>query len=86
MAQVLAARGRHDEAVAAAERAVELARPTDYLIRRGLTHEVAGNVLLAAARHVEALESYAAAVELFDAKGATFPAGRVRARRAAMDG
>jgi class 3 adenylate cyclase/tetratricopeptide (TPR) repeat protein len=86
MAQVLAARGRHDEAVAAAERAVEMARPTDYLIRRGLTHEVAGNVLLAAARHVEALESYAAAVELFDAKGATFPAGRVRARRAAMDG
>jgi tetratricopeptide (TPR) repeat protein len=78
MARVLSARGRHPEAIAAADRAVAVVEPTDYLVRRGLTHEVSGDVLVAAGRLAEASEAYELSAALLETKGATTMADRVR--------
>jgi tetratricopeptide (TPR) repeat protein len=79
-ARVLAARGEAEAAELDARRAVEMAELSDYLQRRAFAWEQLGEVLAAAGKEAEALEAMARGVDYYEAKGATFPAGRLRQR------
>ncbi len=84
-ARVLSARGQHDAAEAQARRAVEMSENSDYLRRRGFAWEQLGEVLHVAGKSREAAEATSRAADYFEAKGATFPASRLR-RRIERDG
>jgi tetratricopeptide (TPR) repeat protein len=71
-AEVLSARGRHDEAEALAREAVAIMETTDYLASRGNALVHLARILEVAGKHAEALEAAGRAVELYEAKGATF--------------
>jgi class 3 adenylate cyclase/ketosteroid isomerase-like protein/tetratricopeptide (TPR) repeat protein len=70
-AQVLARRGEHEEALALAQRAVDLAEPTDALADKADALLALARVLLAAGRAPTAAATAAAARELYAAKGHT---------------
>jgi tetratricopeptide (TPR) repeat protein len=84
-ARILSERGEHDEALALAERAVEIMEPTDYLTLQAEGHEVHAIALAAAGRLDEARAAYGAALELFERKGVVPAIARIRERLAALD-
>jgi hypothetical protein len=71
-AEVLSARGQHEEAEALAREGVAIMERTDYLAFRGSALLHLARVLRAAGKHAEAVEVAGKAIELFEAKGATF--------------
>ena len=80
LARVLAARGDLDAAEKMARAAVEIAERTDYQDRRGLSLAHLAEVLLVAGRSDEASDTLRRAREIFEAKGATVHAERIRHR------
>jgi tetratricopeptide (TPR) repeat protein len=80
LGRVHAARGEFGEAERLARRAVEIAAATDYLDRRGETLRDLAEVLLAAGRVDEAIDTLGEALETFESKGASAPAENVRLR------
>jgi class 3 adenylate cyclase/tetratricopeptide (TPR) repeat protein len=77
-AEVLSARGQHEEAEALAREAVAIMETTDYLASRAITLVHMARVLRAAGKHDDAVEAADRAIELFEAKGATFFVERTR--------
>jgi len=77
-AEVLARRGLHEEAEALAREAVAKAESTDFLHLRALSWRTLADVLLAAGRRPEAVEAAERAISLFEQKGITVEAERVR--------
>ena len=71
-AEVLSARGQHEEAEALAREAVTIMESTDYLAWRGHALVHLARVLRAAGKHAQAVEVARSAIELYEAKGATF--------------
>ena len=71
-AEVLSARGQHEEAEVLAREAVAIMEATDYLAFRGIALVHLARVLRAAGKDADAVEAARAAVELYEAKGATF--------------
>jgi tetratricopeptide (TPR) repeat protein len=71
-AEVLSARGQHEEAEALAREAVAIMEATDYLAFRGNALVHLAKILRAASKHAEAVEAAGRAVELYEGKGATF--------------
>ncbi len=80
-ARILSSRGIHDEALALADEAIEIADATDYLGWQAECYEVRGIVLAAAGRPEEALAAYGAALDRFERKANVVAAGRIRERR-----
>ena len=79
-ARVLSSRGVHDEALALADEAIEIADATDYLVWQGECYEVRGMVRAAAGRGDEAAAAYAEALIRYERKGNVVAADRVRKR------
>jgi tetratricopeptide (TPR) repeat protein len=77
-AKLLARNGALEEAAALARDAVQLAETSDALNRSAKAHCDCGEVLVLADRVDEARAAYAAALELYEAKGNVIAAGRVR--------
>ena len=77
-ARLLARAGEHAEALAMAERAVELGRDSDYLTFRGEAFEALADVHRLAGRKVEAGNALRSALELFERKGDVVTARRLR--------
>ncbi|MFE2105513.1 AAA family ATPase [Kitasatospora sp. NPDC059463] len=82
-ARIASARGRHGEALAAAESARRLSAGSDDPCLAGETLLDRAIVLRAAGRAGRARAEGTEALRMFEAKGATLPAGRVRAWLAA---
>jgi class 3 adenylate cyclase len=77
-ARLLARRGVHDQAERLALRAVEAAETTDFWTLRGQNLEALGDVYCAADRPDEARAAYERALAVYEDKGATVPAEKVR--------
>jgi class 3 adenylate cyclase len=77
-ARILSARGNHAEAEALAREAVAIVGTTDYLVVRADALMHLAQVLHAAGKGDEAMATAREAVDLYDRKGATFPAERTR--------
>jgi tetratricopeptide (TPR) repeat protein len=71
-ADVLSARGQHEDAEALAREAVAIMEATDYLAFRGSALVHLARVLQAAGKGADAVEAAKKAIELYEAKGATF--------------
>jgi tetratricopeptide (TPR) repeat protein len=78
LARILSVRGQHAEAEALAREAVAIVGTTDYLVVHGDALAHLAHVLHAAGKGDEAVGSARQAVELYERKGATFPADRTR--------
>jgi len=81
-ARILSSRGVHEEALALADEAIEIAEATDYLVWQGECHEVRGIVLAGAGRGEDARAAYEEALDRFERKGNVVAAARVRKRLA----
>jgi class 3 adenylate cyclase/tetratricopeptide (TPR) repeat protein len=81
-ARILAHRGALLEAEANARDAVSRVDATDYIDLRGDAHATLGDVLASAGRRSEAAEEWQTAVALYEAKGNTVMASRLRERNA----
>ena len=79
-AKILARRGKFDEAERLAREAVDYIDRTDELNNRGLMRETVGEVLSRAGRADDAAESLEDALGVFEQKGNSVAAERVRAR------
>ncbi|MGI8928828.1 MAG: ATP-binding protein [Candidatus Limnocylindrales bacterium] len=79
-ARVLAHRGELGAAEALAARAVEMVDRTDYLDLRAQTYAEQAEVLVEAGKRAAALDALQSALEMYEAKGATFIANSVRKR------
>ena len=77
-AEVLSARGQHEEAEVLAREAVAIMEATDYLAFRGGALVHLARVLHAAGKDADAVEAAKAAFDLYEAKGATFFADSTR--------
>src|SRR5262249_11032620 len=77
-AEALARRGEHASAVELARAAVDIAAATDGLLHHAEARLALAAALRAAGRSDEADAEEAHAIELWEAKGATLPAGRAR--------
>jgi class 3 adenylate cyclase/tetratricopeptide (TPR) repeat protein len=77
-AEVLSARGQHQEAEALAREAVAIMEATDYLAFRGGALVHLARVLQAAGKGADAVEAARRAIDLYEAKGATFFADSTR--------
>jgi tetratricopeptide (TPR) repeat protein len=85
LGRVHAARGDFEEAERFARRAVEISMATDYLDRQGSVLRDLAEVMVAAGRTDEARAALDQALETFTRKGATAPAGKVRARLSELE-
>jgi class 3 adenylate cyclase/tetratricopeptide (TPR) repeat protein len=85
-ARVLSSRGAHDEALALADEAIEIADATDYLVWQGECYEVRGIVLAAAGHPNDARAAYGDALDRFERKGNIVAAARIRKRLEGLAG
>ena len=79
-ARVLAASGAFGEARRLAAESVEIMGGTDYLVFRGDSHEVLGQVLEAAGRGDDARAAFEDALACYERKGNVPAAARIRAQ------
>jgi tetratricopeptide (TPR) repeat protein len=79
-AKIAAQRRGFDVAIESAVEAAALVEATDGLNRRAAVHGDLGEVLLLAGRAAEASDAFERAIELFERKGNTVGAARIRAR------
>ena len=80
-ALVASARGEHDAALAAIDEGIELISVTDYLVMHADTLRYRGQVLEAAGRREEADVSFDEALAMYERKGDTASARRLRSWR-----
>ena len=83
-ASILAVLGRHAEAVALARAAAEELAGRDSPHMRARAYEALADVLVAAGRRAEAVTVLEEAARAWDAKAATLPAEKARARAAEL--
>ncbi len=79
-AEVLRRQGRIDDAEQPARDAIALGGPTDFLLEKGYSHRVLGEILLAKGERDEGLGHLRAALDLFERKGILVLLDPLRAR------
>jgi tetratricopeptide (TPR) repeat protein len=85
-AKVLSKRGEHEEAERLAAEAVYIASASEWAVRHADALVTLGEVRAAAGNRSGAAQALAEALEMYERKGATLPAKRVRARLESLEG
>ena len=79
-AEILRGQGHLDDAERQAREAVAFGEPTDYLLEKGTSHQILGEILLAKEERDEGLEHLRVALDLYERKGVLVLLDGLRAR------